>query len=263
MNKSAYFDIADELSFNKKDKNDYLKEESETKYYRLSKLEILKENLYGKEKGIYYSLGYDDLFHNLTYKNVKKGLEKVLNNLLKRSYKNILIVGIGNEEFVPDSLGPRVVKKINTNYHLSSNNNKKVACLIPGVMAITGLESASIVKGVILENHIDLVIVIDSLVTTSLKRMNHVIQLTNTGISPGSGVKNYRLGINKKYLECDVISIGIGTAIPLSYIINEYNQKIELNANEKEMILTSKEIELKIDIMTSLLSEALNEVFFL
>ena len=170
-----------------------------------------------------------------------------------------MFVGLGNENYVPDSLGPRVVKNINSNYFYK----KQIGCLIPQVMAITGMETCDIIKGVLKYHHYDLVIVIDSLATSSIKRLNKTIQITDSGIQPGSCIKNYRKEITKEELSTPVLVIGIATVISYQKIIEEFVSENQIDIKLKfsnDLVLTTKEIEHEIDYLTLLISEVLNQV---
>ena len=131
-------------------------------------------------------------------------------------------------------------------------------------MGLTGLESFTIVKGVLEQKLFDLLIVIDSLTTNSIKRLNHCIQITDTGLTPGSGVNNYRKPFTKDSLNIPIISIGIATVISLESIYNELLNQLNIDKKakvkqENNLILTIKEIELRIEVLTSLISDSLNE----
>ena len=210
------FDIADEI-FDEHNENEYLiRKELESKYCKIIETEIKSnDNPFNKEKGLYTSLEFDDLHDDRVYEEVKTYLSKYLTSfiseLTSKKKPAILIVGIGNEEYSPDALGPKVIKKIIPTSHIDYKYvNTKVSCLIPGVMGITGLESFTIVKGVLNEMKFDLVIVIDSLTTN--------IQITDTGLVPGSGVNNSRKAFKKEELNVPIISIGIATVISLNSI---------------------------------------------
>ena len=130
-------------------------------------------------------------------------------------------------------------------------------------MATTGMETSDIIKGVLKTHEYDLVIVIDSLATSSIYRLNKTIQITDTGIQPGSGVNNYRKRIDKKELKTSVLTIGIATVISYRKIIEEYLSKnqVDLEVNfDSQLVLTSKEIEHEIDYLTLILSEVLNDI---
>ncbi len=266
------FDIADEI-FDKVVENEYIsRKEVKGKHVRLIETKIkTKANPYKKEKGLYTSIVFDDLNEGTVYKEVKKYMIKYISSfistLTKKKKPSILIVGIGNEEYSPDALGPKVVKKMFPTSHLDEKKyQSKVSCIIPGVMGVTGLESFTIVKGIVNENHFDVIILIDALTTHSITRLNHVIQITDTGLVPGSGVNNARKAFTKDSLNIPLISIGIATVIPLSSIYEEALTSLRINKeinlrSEENLILTIKEIESRIELLTTLIADSLNNVF--
>lgn len=271
-NNVKQFDIADEI-FNEFQEDKYLiKKEVSSKYCKVIETKIKSnENPFNKEKGLYTSIEFDDLTLMDVYQEARNYLVKYISSFVKELTKkkkpSILIVGIGNEEYSPDALGPKVVKKMIPTSHLDSNDvNSKVSCIIPGVMGITGLESFTIVKGVLNEKQFDVIIVIDSLTTHSIFRLNHVIQITDTGLVPGSGVNNSRKAFKKELLGVPIISIGIATVISLNSIYQELinhlsiNKKIKLNQDDN-LMLTIKEIESRIELLTELISDSLNLSF--
>ena len=101
----------------------------------------------------------------------------LLNELKVKKNPHILMVGLGNNDFSSDALGPLTIKKINANSYVYNVNNK-ISCIIPGVMKMTGLESASIIKSLVNEFGFDLVIVFDALATKNVDRLFKVIQVT-------------------------------------------------------------------------------------
>lgn len=261
---NKYFDIADEL-FADSEFNNYAKiKKLEKNNIVVSETTIFdSKNPYLKEKGIYCSFVFPTLTETKIYDQLYDLLTIYLRDFIKVSTKKrkpkILFVGLGNENYIPDSLGPRVVKNLNSDYY----SMKRIGCLIPGVMALTGMETSDIIKGVLKYHDYDLVFVIDSLSTSSINRLNKTIQITNTGISPGSGVKNYRKPINKEKLNVNVITLGIATVISYDSIIEEFmhEHKIETNFDSKNIYLTSKEIETEIEYLSYLISDVINSLF--
>ncbi len=276
------YDFADEI-YNKKD----LKNSFVSRHYQRGKAKIAKtiikdeNNPYGKEKGTYLSIELENIDDSDDYDNYKKVLSSHLASLIKSNIIKkkpfILVVGLGNEDYAPDALGPRVIKKMNATSHLMSFKDlevkTKVACLIPGVMALTGLESASIIQSVIKEFNIDLVIAIDSLASRNLSRLNKVIQITDTGIAPGGGVNNYRRALNKKELDVPVIALGVATVVSSTAILYQALQKLRdemsidydkevlkdiFSSFGQDLVLTTKEIDQRIEILTSLIADSLN-----
>ena len=147
-------------------------------------------------------------------------LVRELMGLCKASDKKrqVLVVGLGNREVTLDSLGPRVIDGLFVTRHLirelgedfaRRNHLESVSGLAPGVMAQTGMETSEVIEGVCREIHPDLVIVVDALAAGSRDRLAASIQITNTGICPGSGVGNNRKVLNRDNLGADVIAIGV------------------------------------------------------
>ncbi|MDE5599051.1 MAG: GPR endopeptidase, partial [Lachnospiraceae bacterium] len=135
-----------------------------------------------------------------------------------------------------------------------------VSSLVPGVMAKTGMESAEIIKGVIAQTSPDQVIVIDALAARSTKRLNRTIQITNTGIHPGSGVGNHRNALTQESLEVPVLAIGVPTVVDAATIvgdaIGEYPSALsELN----NMYVTSKDVDFQVQQISHILCDALNK----
>ena len=149
--------------------------------------------------------------------------KKFLDYMKVKDDSPILVVGLGNPYVTPDSLGPLVVKNIIVTrhlFHLSkdykdyvSKDYRPVSAFQPGVLGITGIETSDIVKGVIEKTEPDLCIVIDALASRSLDRLNTTIQVSNAGISPGSGIGNKRRALNKEFLGLPVIAIGVPTVV--------------------------------------------------
>lgn len=147
-------------------------------------------------------------------------LNREIQNLLPLEIKgSILVVGLGNREVTPDALGPRVIENLNVDRHIK--NNKGICAISPGVMAQSGMESAEYVKGITKEVEIGCIIAIDSLATRSVKRLCTTIQLTNTGIYPGSGVGNYRNAITEETMNIPVIAIGVPMVVDAATIVSD------------------------------------------
>ena len=127
---------------------------------------------------------------------------------------DILVVGLGNANVTPDSLGTRVITDIDITRHLLKYapqylepNTRPVSAIAPGVLGTTGMETQEILKGIIDNVKPKLVIVIDSLASKSIARISSTIQIADTGIVPGAGVGNKRKELSKETLGIDVIAI--------------------------------------------------------
>ena len=180
--------------------------------------------------------------------------EELLKLLPQETNLNILVVGLGNREVTADALGPQVVDHLFITRHivkeygtLAYNCEKMhtLSALEPGVMAKTGMETAEIVRGVVQVTKPDVVVVIDALAARSTKRLNRTIQLTNTGIHPGSGVGNHRDALTKESLGIPVVAIGIPTVVDAATIVMDATKDTQ-NTNCTElnnMYMTGKDID--------------------
>lgn len=163
------------------------------------------------------------------HKQVAEVLSKQLQNMLDISMEaNVLVVGLGNWNATPDALGPKVVGQTLVTRHLFNyapqelqGGMRPVSALAPGVLGITGIETAEIIKGVVDRVKPELVIAIDSLAAKNVSRIATTIQMADTGISPGSGVGNQRMGINQETLGCPVIAIGVPTVVNAAFICKD------------------------------------------
>ncbi|MDX5474063.1 MAG: GPR endopeptidase [Bacillaceae bacterium] len=131
-----------------------------------------------------------------------------------------LVVGLGNWNVTPDALGPFVCENLLITRHLFSlqpeaveDGFRSVSSIVPGVMGLTGIETSDIIFGVVEKSKPDFVIAIDALAARSIERVNSTIQISDTGIHPGSGVGNKRKEISKETLGIPVIAIGIPTVV--------------------------------------------------
>jgi spore protease len=144
---------------------------------------------------------------------VAKEIEKIVQKHTSKS-EDILIVGLGNLYSTPDSLGSKVVKKIEITRHVKKympqyleKDARAISAIAPGVLGTTGIETLEFVKGVVDNVNPKLIIVIDSLCSKSMSRISNSIQISDTGIIPGGGVGNARLELSKKTLGIPVIAI--------------------------------------------------------
>lgn len=205
-----------------------------------------------KKKGRYITISFDDVTDSLNEKKVIKALESELKLFL--GHMNILdsdkclIIGLGNANSTPDSLGPKVVDSVIVTKHLFDldgvevlDGYRNVSCIKPSVLALTGIETKDIISGVISKSKPDFVIIIDALASSSISRVNKTIQITDAGIFPGSGVGNSRGELSSKTLGVPVIAIGVPTVVDavtivsdtINYIIKKFSySKKNINRNK-------------------------------
>ncbi len=141
---------------------------------------------------------------------------------------SILVVGLGNWNATPDALGPRVANQTYVTRHMyhfapehTPAGTRILSALAPGVLGITGIETAEIIKGVVEHVQPELVICVDALAAGSVERIASSIQLSDRGINPGSGIGGQRRGLNEETLGVKVISIGVPTVVHAALIAQD------------------------------------------
>ena len=168
--------------------------------------------------------------YNLYQKNLEKifseELSKIVNNLKINKDDFGLIVGLGNPKSTPDSLGPLTINNILVTNHLYlldelDKGFRRVSAISPGVTGQTGLETSDLIKGVVDIFKPNFLIIIDALASQSVERLNKTIQITDTGIHPGSGVGNSRKEISYDTLNIPCIAIGVPTVLDAVTIVSD------------------------------------------
>ncbi len=190
------------------------------------------ENELKKKKGKYITISYQDVTDKTNFQNLEKVVIKELKKIIKvlnlTDKSKCLVVGLGNIKSTPDALGPKTVADVMATRYLYEideievdPNYRNVATFIPGVTGETGIESSDIVLGIIEKIKPDFVITIDALASSSMERVNKTIQITDSGIHPGSGVYNNRKELSYETLHIPVISIGIPTVIEAFVLVSD------------------------------------------
>ncbi|MBT9259694.1 MAG: GPR endopeptidase [Clostridiales bacterium] len=205
--------------------------EGEILIQRVKVVDERGEELTGKKKGTYVTLTSQSFRERRKDQQEKlaRVLSREIQGLLPRSGMSVLVVGLGNQEATPDSLGPRVVKKLLVSRHLAPKMPKDyegelgtLSAIAPGVLGQTGIETKDVILGITKEIRPDAVLAVDALAAGSIQRIGSTIQLADTGIRPGSGVGNARAEITKEALGVEaVVAIGIPTVVHALTIARE------------------------------------------
>ena len=276
--------------------------ERKNKTTRITCVDIVNENgskIVGKPMGRYITIEDAALRENdiETKERIIEETTTALKKLLKKfDTKNVLIAGLGNRYITPDALGPKVVSGILVTRHIKESLPKKirdkvssVSAISPGVMGITGIETAEVLSGIVQRSKPDLVIAVDALAARRFSRINAVIQMTDSGINPGAGVGNKRAKINKKSMGVPVIAIGVPTVVDAATLVNDtmdrileemkaasddkafYDMLDNIQTDERyglindlltpyaeNMFVTPKEVDSVIDRLAEIISTALN-----
>lgn len=191
----------------------------------------------GKPVGIYITIeapnmsSPDEGYH----REISIEFAKHLRKMLGKERDSILVVGLGNREVTPDALGPNVVNNLHITRHMIKEYGRlpsdvektgEISAIVPGVMGQTGMETLEIIKGVVQETHPKVVIAVDALAARSTRRLNRTIQITDTGINPGSGVGNHRNAINEETVGVPVIAVGVPTVVDAATIVNDTMEEL-------------------------------------
>ena len=181
-------------------------------------------------------------------------LKKILKKILAKtsSYKKVLVVGLGNREVVCDSFGVNVTSKILTTGHIDANLGAKVFCLCPMVECQSGISTSQIVCAIAKNIGADLVILVDSFMTSSIKRLAHSFQFSSNGLTPGGAVGKTN-SIDKSSLGIETISIGIPFMLNLKDICSNI---------KKDIIVSQKDIMQNIKKTSDIVANVINCVLF-
>ncbi|NLL81529.1 MAG: GPR endopeptidase [Tissierellia bacterium] len=275
----------------------------EMENYSVTRIEVLNRNgqeIMQKAIGKYVTIDVPSL--NVADQDLKDEISKVVAKEIQgmgynKDDSKVLIIGLGNWNISPDALGPKVVERVLVTRQYFVNYNKEydetvanVAAMAPGVMGITGIESMDIVRGVVDKIKPDLLVAVDALASRKMDRVSKTIQIADTGISPGSGIGNKRMALNKETLGIPVIAIGIPTVVNAATIVNDtldlildslkeqaeqgrefYNLLDQLSEDDKyelivevlnpfmaNTIVTPKDIDVTIDDLSIILANGLN-----
>ncbi|WP_075982361.1 GPR endopeptidase [Bacillus massilinigeriensis] len=223
--------------------------EKENNDMKISLVEITKagEEQIGKKAGSYLTIEVVGIRGQDT--ELQKKVEEVFASEFALFLKghgitedaSCLVVGLGNWNVTPDALGPQVCENLLVTRHLYElqpesveKGFRPVSALAPGVMGLTGIETSDIIMGVVEKSKPDFVIAIDALASRSIERVNSTIQISDTGIHPGSGVGNKRKELSKETLGIPVFAIGIPTVVDavsitsdtIDYILKHFGKEM-------------------------------------
>ena len=262
---------------------------------RVTEVNIVTENgakTMGKPVGSYRTMELNELHLSdeesmeMVATELAKQLEEIFP--IKKEEYTVLVVGLGNRQVTPDALGPYMIERLEITRHVirefgtfafGTNMRNMVSAIAPGVMGQTGMESFEIVKGITDMIQPDAVIVVDALAARNTKRLNRTIQITDTGIRPGSGVGNHRNEISKESLGIPVVSIGVPSVVSAEIIIcdtmeqfysgleshevYEFMQDLQdfISPSLRNMFVTPKDIDEAMVQLATTIATGLNKFF--
>ncbi|MCL6613440.1 MAG: GPR endopeptidase [Firmicutes bacterium] len=242
----------------------------------------------GKLPGHYVTIQTPDL------QSQNRDKTEILSRILAREIEGFLdrlavgpedlcfVAGLGNWASTPDSIGPKVVRSILVTRHLwdfsppeKRGGLRPVCTMAPGVLGITGLETSEIIFAIVGRIRPRFVVAVDALAARTVERLGTTIQLSDTGIHPGSGLGNNRIGLTPGFLGVPVVAIGIPTVVYASTIVADALEKMGearrgpaagqrdhlrrvLSPELAELVVTPKEIDLLVDEVAKVVAAALN-----
>lgn len=262
---------------------------SQVENIKITNVKINGKNLLNKKIGDYITIEFEDVTDSYNKNMVEKVFVKELKKLLTKEKitkdSSCLVIGLGNSKSTPDSLGPLAINKVLVTNHLYmlgslDNGFRRVSALNPGVMGETGIETSDIIKCTIEAVKPDFIIVVDALASGSIDRVNKTIQMTNTGIHPGSGIGNKRKEISKEVLGIPVIAIGVPTVVDAVTIVSDtinymykhfsYNKKNkpnklaigQTNYLKKEVVVEENEKKQLLGLIGNLNEEEVKQLIY-
>ena len=191
--------------------------------YPVTRVDILDqrgEKALGKPQGSYLTIDLTTFWQRKAdfFERAVRAVGSQLKELLPEEGP-VLVIGLGTEAMTPDAVGPLAADNILITRHLIAAMPKHFAGFRPvavfrtGVLGTTGVESAEAVRGLVAEVQPALVIAVDALASRRVGRVCATVQLSDTGIIPGSGVGNHRAALNRETLGVPVLAVGIPTVV--------------------------------------------------
>lgn len=181
---------------------------------------------------------------------------------------SVLVAGLGNRAVTPDAVGPKALDHLLITRHLVErapsyfSEYRPVSAIAPGVLGITGLESAEVIQGVAAQIKPDCMIVIDALAARSLDRVCATVQLTDTGIVPGSGVHNAREAFDCKRFGFPVYAVGVPTVVDVDTLFEDFSldkeAKASLDCKNGPLIVTPRDVDAQVDQIAKLVAYGVN-----
>jgi len=226
----------------------------------------------------------NDIYYNLRIKEslyfkqeLKAALTVALGNCINHllsayGYKQgdlVMVIGLGNQGMIADSLGSKTLEGLNITAHLirreAMSDSGNLCGLGSSVSGVTGIESYDIIRGVVDRLHPKIIIAVDTLACSDIQKFQRIIQVNNTGIEPGGGINNPKKMLSFSTLNIPVIAIGVPLVIYATDILKAFLQensnldlKKELGTMLLSLVVTSKEIDIVVEDFAKVISRAIN-----
>lgn len=291
-----YFDIRTDLACEMYEKSEAEKwgaewHDEEHEGVKITRLRIRNEEAeraYQKPCGEYVTLDCGKLHllspsaYRVTRSLLVRELRRMVSHVTSKRIDGsfcVLIVGLGNASLTADAIGPATVKRLTATRHLKTHDQglfRSLECsalcaLAPGVIGQTGIETQEIIKGVVRLVQPDLLIAVDALAARSCARLSCTVQLSDCGISPGSGVGNHRAELSSKTLGTPVIALGVPTVVNSSTLVLDALQTAGIEQIDRRLqavldngtgfFVTPKDSDVITQTFAALLADAIGSVF--
>lgn len=177
---------------------------------------------------------------------IGKELREMIKNICKKDVSrdfNALVVGLGNAEMTPDAIGPRTLSHLTVTRHIPKISKDifneigqcTVSAIAPGVLAQTGIETLELIRGTVDNTSPDVIIAVDALAARSCERLATTVQISDCGISPGSGIGNLRKAISRENLGVPVIALGVPTVVDSATLVYDALERAGLDSTDERL----------------------------
>jgi len=246
-------------------------EEEQAEGYHISRLQVKDEQgsrAIGKPVGMYITIELPPLgeYAELFGPGMERAAEE-LRALLPREGA-VLVVGLGNDRMTPDALGPRCCAQVFATRHITGElaqsaglgGLRPVACLTPGVLGRTGVESGELIAAAAGALRPAAVITVDALAARRMSRLGCTLQISDSGIVPGSGVGNARLEISRATMGAPVVALGVPTVVDAATLVSDLTENAQAKPPQdyEGMMVTPREVDLLVERAAKLCAMAIN-----
>lgn len=232
------------------------------------------EGAIGKPKGTYVTVELGSVLRREkgSFAGAVACIADYLRGMLKLPNRlPVLVAGLGNREVTPDAIGPLTADHILVTRHMVAavpetfGEFRPVSATVPGVLGTTGVESAETVRALVERIGAAAVIAVDALAARDTGRLCSTLQISNTGISPGSGIGNRRNALDQKTIGCPVIALGVPTVTDAATMASDLFQRAGMEVEEEQlrkvstgMIVTSGDIDRRVREIARVLAYSIN-----
>lgn len=250
--RAIYTDMAVEFF-----KSRQIRDDGVIRYYEVTVDDKLSEKL-SRPCGKYTTLETKCVLNGNSddYGRVSEALSSCISEYCK-GCKGIMAVGLGNPDLTADALGDRVFKRLTVTRHFC--RDRYLCALTPNVLGMTGIESFDIIAAVANRIHPDAIIAVDALTAAAPGRIASAFQVTDSGITPGSGVDNHRRRLDERSLGVKVISVGVPLVVYSSTIARDYCGAAD--GDKSDMIVTPKDVDVLVEDCARIIADAINSAF--